>query len=154
MYLIYGTIALFLITVFITYVYIKKPSYGITLAIVSVILIAVAIFWNLTEDSRNLKATKRIPLQQLELSQQSLQPAYGNRYLYQAKLSNHSQSNQLVSIQLQLALANEKINKKAKIWLDAANSQKISIYFSSTELAKEVAEKQWKVTIIASKARN
>lgn len=154
MYLIYGTIAIFLITVFIAYVYLKKPAYGITLAIVSIILIAVASFWNLTEDSRNIKASKKIPLQQLNLSQQSLQPAYGNRYLFKARLENHSQSSQLTSIQLQLSLDDEKINQWSKIWLDAGKNQAIDIYFSSTEQASLIAQGQWKVTIIASRARN
>jgi len=154
MYLVYGTIAIFLITVFIGYVYLKKPTYGISLAIVSFLLIALAVFWNLSEDSRDNKASQKIPLQQLTLSQQVLQPDYGNRYLYKAKLENLSPSSQLISVQLQLSLPNEKIVKRSKVWLDAGNSQKIDVYFASSELAKSIATGQWKVDIIASKARN
>jgi len=154
MYLVYGTIAIFLITVFIGYVYLKKPAYGITLAIVSFILIAIAIFWNLTEDSRDNKAAQKISLQQLSLSQQTIKPAYGNHYLYKAILTNQSSTSQLTSINLQLSLPDEKIIKRAKVWLDAGNSQPIDIYFPSSEHAKPVTKDQWKVDIIASKARN
>ena len=93
-------------------------------------------------------------MQQLSLSQQSLQPAYGNHYLYKAKLTNHAPSSQLISIQLQLSLSNEKINKWSKIWLDATKSQEIDVYFASTELAKPITEGKWKVAVIGSKARN
>ncbi len=154
MYLVYGTIAVFLITFFTLFVYFKKPAYGISLAAISIIFISLAIFWNITEDSRDAKALEKIPLQQIRLSQQSLQPAYGNHYVYKAELENLSVSHQLISVQLQLSLPGEQIIKWLKVWLAPEKKQKIDVYFASTELAQVVEKDQWKVIIIASRARN
>ena len=153
MFLIYGSVGIFLITVLIAYAYLKKPAYGISLAITSVILISLAISWNLTESLRSSSAAEKIPLQLLSLSHQSLQPAYGNRYLYKAKLENQSATNQLNSINLQLTLTEEKLTQWVKIWLQAKQSQSIDVYFTSSQLAKPVTKEQWKIEVISSKAR-
>jgi hypothetical protein len=154
MYLIYATIAVFLITIFTLYVYIKKPSYGIALAVSAIFFIALAVFWNVTEESRSIESAEKISLTQLKLSQQSLQPAYGNHYLYKAKLENQSVSSELISIQLQLSLADEQMTKWLKVWLAPEKSKNIDVYFTSVELAKAVKDGQWKVLAVASKARN
>ena len=154
MYLIYGTIAVFLITIFILYVYIKKPSYGIALGISAISFISLAVFWNVTEESRNLKSAEKISLNQLKLSQQSLKAAYGNHYLYKAKLENQSTSSELVSLQLELSLPEEQLTKWLKVWLAPGKSQNIDSYFASAELAHAVKDGQWKVVVVASKARN
>ncbi|MFK5984357.1 MAG: hypothetical protein QM479_02875 [Pseudomonadota bacterium] len=159
MYLIYGTIAIFLITFFMGYVYYKKSRYGIILAVISLLLIALAVYWNLSEDSRDLKSAQKISLEQIQLSQPSLNVAYGNRYLYQALIKNQSTSSQLISVQLQLSLFNsqangkEQLNKNIKIWLAANKSEQIKAYFSSAKLAKKLNPEQWQVIVIAVKAR-
>lgn len=154
MYLIYSTIGIFLITVLIFYAYLKKPSYGISLAITSGVLIVLAVSWNLTESSRIKNSAEKISLQQIMLSNQSLQPAYGNRYLFKAKLENRSPSALLMSVQLQLTLFNENISQWSKTWLDAEKTDDISVYFTFGQLAKELkGDEVWKVKVIATKAR-
>ncbi len=147
------------------YVYVKKSKYGIALAGISLLLISLAVYWNLSQNSRDLKALQRIPLEQIILSDQSLQVAYGNRYLYQAKLQNQSASSQLSSVNLQLSLVNEqttnaglakadeKLMKWLKIWLAPDKSQRINVYFSSKYKAIKLADEHWKVNVIATKAR-
>ena len=154
MYLIYSTIGIFLITILIAYAYLKKPSYGISLAITSGILIILAVSWNLTESSRTKKSAEKISLQQIKLSNQSLQPAYGNRYLYKAKLENQSSSALLMSVQLQLTLFNENLSQWTKVWLDAEKTDNIKVYFTSEQLARELKGGElWKVKVLATKAR-
>lgn len=161
MFLVYGTVGIFLITVLVAYAYLKKPVYGISLAITAIVLIIIAVSWNLTENMRATKVASKIPLEQLTLSEQSLKPAYGNRYLYQAKLNNLSSSHQLKSIQLQLTLSDglstqvndEKLSQWAKVWLTAKSSEQIKVYFTSNKLAKPIQQAQWKVIVVGSKAR-
>jgi len=156
MYLVYSTIAVFLIGIFISYVYFKKSKYGLILLFITLFLTSFAVYWNLSETSRQTKLLQKITLEELTIIDPSLTVAYGNKYLYKAQLINKSLNYKLNAIELKLDLTgknNESIQKWIDVWIAPNSSKQINAYFPSKYIAKKTKPENWKVNIIASKAK-
>lgn len=156
MYLLYGSILLLLVISAITYITLKKPVYGTVLAIVCVLFVALVVFWYFQEAHTNEQQLARIHPNEVRLEQATLKVAYGNRYLYQVKITNQSDKYILSTIQFRLNLSGsqpEQITQWRKLWLDPQASQWFKIYFSSQNLATTQALKKWQVSILQVNAR-
>jgi len=156
MYIAYSTIAVFLIGVFISYVYIKKSKYGLILLFIALMLTGSAVYWNLSENSRLTNSLQKIPLEQLTLSESRIVAAYRNKYLYKAKLNNNSADSKLKAIQLKLSLTgknSDSIKQWLKVWLSPNQSKQIDVYFSSKNIAETLKPGNWKVSIVTAKAK-
>ncbi len=154
MFLVYGTISLILVSLAIIYVYIRKPLYGKVLALATIVLVGLAVWWHFSEESREQQAYNYLRVEDIDLSEQHLEAAYGNRYLYQARVRNKSSRYILAAVHLRLKLADEVMEKWAKLLLDPGQQMDVKIYFSASQLARPVAGRPWRVEILAIKARD
>ena len=161
MFFLIGAVAIIIISLMIGYVYVHRPRYGIYLIIVVSVLVAVFSSWALLEPKIEDNKSSKISISDVSIKNQSLKPAYGNRYLYQAEFKNLSASNQLNFVILALQLQCENLNKdcsinsssKVKLWLKPGLSKIASAYFDVQSHATEIKERQWHVSVVSTRAK-
>jgi len=161
-FVVYGVIALLVLSFLVMFVYVRKPKYGIALGTITCVLIAVASFLYLTEDRRVVKSQQKVTPQQLRLENISMLPAYGNNYKINAKLTNLSDNYQVTSIVLKLSLKDCSSNpcidddsqeNSVKVWLKPKNSKAFETYIKFEKLARERTPEEWTLEIISAKAK-
>ncbi len=96
-------LAILWIVFLLAYIIIKKPKFGGSIALVSIFIIALAVFLFNSEDKRVTKREGRIAVEQIEIKDLNYQWAYGNYYKITALVKNNSPKYRLQSINLSLS---------------------------------------------------
>jgi len=161
-FLVYGIIALLAIGFLVMFVYVRKPKYGIELALVVCLLVLTSSYFYLSEDSRVIKSEQKVLPNELVFNKLEVSPAYGSYYKIVANLTNQSEDYQVISILLRLTLKNceqdkcsvdEKSEKRVKVWLKSESSKTFETYIGFEKLAKQRSAKEWQLEIVSSQAK-
>jgi len=154
-----SSIFIILIVFLTAYVIIKKPTWGLSLLAIILLVIIFALYWNLSEHKREQSLQDKIAVNQVLLVDQRLRKAYGNHYQYQANVLNQSQSKlDFVILSLQLDCSQQITNcqistqQKVKLWLLPQQQKLLTVYFMVPQLATTVADRIWQVKVIRTRS--
>lgn len=172
-----GILAALLIVFLLSYAVIKKPKFGGALIVVSLLMIALSIFFYFQKDKRVEKRASLIPIEQIKLSNLDYEFAYGTNYKLTATVKNnspryrlqwilikvsflHCQSKlKLVQSDNELAIENCEVlqtkEQKVPTRLGSQSSSNIETYVAldKNKVWNNRQELTWKVELTGSKAR-
>lgn len=160
MFFALGILVFILLVILILGVYVKKPKYGVELAVLAVVLYAGFTVWSLFDESLTEKRQHRIDKTYLELTNEQLSVAYGSFVSYQATLHNNSPEYRVVAIELELHInCDEKdvcpiepSRVLVDTWIDASQQKQIKTFFRLDKLSKNIPLSDWTVKVLSSRA--
>jgi prepilin signal peptidase PulO-like enzyme (type II secretory pathway) len=113
-----GVVAALLVIFLLTYITLKKPVFGRVLIALSVVMIALSVFFYFQKDERVEKQKSLIPPEQIILSDISYAYAYGSFYKLTATVENRSERYRLQAILLNISFFQCKQSNTGQVITD------------------------------------